>query len=140
MISKFMKPPSKSQLSAERASSLKELLKVEEDSPVFSRNARNNVEHLDERIDLWIETGGTKMLECVFDSRQNYDFLNRPSSDQRSWFTKRVYLIADDTFLSAGRSGVEEINMKLLMDEVRRIKQVAECFLKEDSTITRLHP
>ena len=140
MISKYMKPSNNSPLSTARADELKALLLVGEASPVFSRNARNNVEHLDERLDLWIEAGDQRMLECVFVSREEYDFLNRPEARERRYFIKRVYLIDEDTFMSEGRNGLEEIDLAELMAEVRRIKQVAERFLAEDNAVVRVHP
>ena len=80
MISKYMDPPKKSPLSKARAKALKEVLVVDETSPVFSRNARNNVEHLDERLDLWMGAGEKPFLEYVFDSRKDYDYLNPPEA------------------------------------------------------------
>jgi hypothetical protein len=140
MISKYMMPSSNSPLSAARADELKALLVVDNASPVFSRNARNNVEHLDERLDLWIEAGDQRMLECVFVSRDEYDFLNRPEGEERTWFTKRVYLVDEDTFMSEGRNGLEKIDLAELLAEVRRIMQVAERFLAEDNAVVRVHP
>jgi hypothetical protein len=140
MISKYMNPNSNSALSKARASVLKASLEVVEASPIFSRNARNNVEHLDERIDLWIETGPERMLESVFVSRENYEFLNRSEEELRGWFIKRVYLIDEDTFISQGKNGLEEIDLAALMNEVRRIEQTAVHVLSEDSTVTRVYP
>jgi hypothetical protein len=140
MISKYMNPNSNSALSKARASVLKASLEVVEASPIFSRNARNNVEHLDERIDLWIETGPERMLESVFVSRENYEFLNRSQEELRGWFIKRVYLIDEDTFISQGKNGLEEIDLAALMNEVRRIEQTAVRVLSEDSTVTRVYP
>ncbi|WP_044036475.1 hypothetical protein [Octadecabacter arcticus] len=140
MISKYMNPNSNSALSKARASVLKASLEVVEASPIFSRNARNNVEHLDERIDLWIETGPERMLESVFVSRENYEFLNRSEEELRGWFIKRVYLIDEDTFISQGKNGLEEIDLAALMNEVRRIEQTAVRVLSEDSTVTRVYP
>lgn len=140
MISKYLRPSKVSALSEARAEALKKLLEVAEESPVFSRNARNNVEHLDERLDLWIEKGGERMLECVFDSRGSYDYLNPTEAGKRRWFTKRVYLIDEDTFMSEGRCGLEEIQLAKLMVEILRMQQVAERFLLEDTAIVRIHP
>lgn len=140
MISKYMSPVRLSPLTTVRAQTLKELLNVAEASPVFSRNARNNVEHLDERLDLWISVGGERMLECVFDSRESYDFRNRPEAGERRLFTKRVYLIDEDTFISQGQEGLEEINLAELMTEILRIQHVAKSFLAKDNAIVRVHP
>ena len=141
MISKYMSPSNKnSALSVGRAEALKGLLVVAEESPVFSRNARNNVEHLDERLDLWIGAGGGPLLERVFDSRKDYEYLNPPEAGERRHFIKRVYLIDEDTFMSEGHNGLEEINLKELMTEILRIERVAECFLAEDDAVVRVHP
>jgi hypothetical protein len=140
MISKYMNPVRNYALSKARANVLKASLEVAETSPVLIRNARNNVEHLDEQIDLWIENGPERMLESVFVSRDNYEFLNRSEGELRGWFIKRVYLIDEDTFISQGKNGLEEIDLAALMDEVRRIEQTAVRFLSEDSTVTRVYP
>ena len=140
MISKYMDPPKKSQLSKARAKALKDLLVVDETSPVLSRNARNNVEHLDERLDLWMGAGEKPIIENVFDSRKDYDYLNPPEAGERRKFTKRVYLIDEDTFMSQGQEGLEEIDLAELMTEITRIQRVAESFLAEDNTIVRIHP
>jgi hypothetical protein len=140
MISKSMKPISKTPLSKARSSALKEIFKVNQNSPVFSRSARNNVEHLEERIDLWLDNHSQGMLECVFLSRDKYDFMFRSEAGEKRYFIKRVYLISDDIFISEGRSEAEEIDLKELIGEVHRIKAVAELFLEEDSSVKRIYP
>jgi hypothetical protein len=80
------------------------------------------------------------MLESVFVSRENYEFLNRSQEELRGWFIKRVYLIDEDTFISQGKNGLEEIDLAALVNEVRRIEQTAVRVLSEDSTVTRVYP
>ena len=100
MMSKYMDPPKKSQLSKARAKALKELLVVDKTSPVLSRKARNNVEHLDERLALWLSAGEKPIDEFVFVSRKDSDYLIPPEAGERRRFVKRVYLIDEDTFMS----------------------------------------
>jgi hypothetical protein len=46
----------------------------------------------------------------------------------------------EDTFISQGKNGLEEIDLAALMNEVRRIEQTAVRVLSEDSTVTRVYP
>lgn len=139
MISKFMKPVSNSEVSQARAKTLKNTLNVDDASPIFSRNARNNTEHLDERIDAWINTGPERVLETVFDNRDAFDFLYRHDTvDPRRWFVKRVYLIAEGIFMSEGKAGVEEVNIEALRFEIFQIQKAAQEFLAEDTVVVRL--
>jgi hypothetical protein len=141
MISKFMNPPNNSAVSRARAKTLRDAFGVEDRSPIFSRSARNNVEHLDERIDKWISTGPERVLEMAFDNREGYDFLNRPEAgEQRRWFVKRVYLVAEDVFMSEGREGIEDIDLAALSTELRRIRETAQDFLARDEAVVRLGP
>lgn len=140
MISKFMKPSSRSTVSEARARELKTLLNVDDTSPVFNRNARNNVEHFDERLDRWLEADQQHILECVFQSRNELDFLNKSDLNNKRRFVKRVYLIDEDTFISEGRHGPEDIRLNEIMGEVVRINQNAKNFLKIDNTVTRIYP
>ena len=120
---------------------LKTTLDVNEGSQIFSRSARNNVEHLDERIDNWITAGPERLLEMVFDNRKRYEFLYRPEvGEQCRWFLRRVYLVEEDVFISQGREGVEEIDLAALTAELCRIKHAAHDFLACDEAVNRLSP
>ena len=140
MISKFMKPIRNVGLASIRAILLKALLNLEDDSPVFCRGVRDNVEHLDERIDTWLASEKS-ILESVFENRGVYDYLNMPENgEERRWFVRRVYLINEDVFISEGRQDLEEIDLTVLATELRRIRDKADAYLDSDQAITIIAP
>ena len=139
MISKILLPDTSNNkhVRSERSRKLKEILNVKDRSLLLSRTVRNNVEHLDERLDAWIEQGTNRLLEATFENRADYDFLNK---NGRRWFVKRVYLVAEDVFLSEGRkgSGIDEICIADLIFEIRQVRKQAQDFLDIDASVVRL--
>ncbi len=135
MISKYLAPGghNPSSRAKKRAKSLKDALCIGANSPLLKRTVRNNVEHLDERFDDWMEADGGRFLECVFESREGLEYMNPTIDGVARWFIRRVYLIDGDTFVSQGREGIDEINLAALICEVRRIKRIAELVLSSSS-------
>ena len=139
MISKILLPDTSNNkhVRIERSRKIKETLNVKDQSVLLSRTVRNNVEHLDERLDAWIEQGTNRLLEHTFENRSGYDFLNKNGG---RWFVKRVYLVAEDVFLSEGQkgSGVDEICIADLIVEIRQVRKQAQDFLDIDTSVVRL--
>ncbi len=77
------------------------------------------MEHLDERMDNWLESEGKGMLESVYENREEYDYL-----DQQRWVVRRVYLIADSVFITEERGGPKEMALEPIVNELRRLLEV----------------
>ena len=139
MISKILLPDTSNNkyVRYERSRKLKETLNVKDQSLLLRRTVRNNVEHLDDRLDAWIEQGSTRLLEATFENRSGYDFLNK---NGRRWFVKRVYLVAEDVFLTEGQkgSGIDEICIADLIVEIRQVRKQAQDCLDRDGSVVRL--
>ena len=75
MISKYLSPVSKNNVATERKKALREILEITDDSEVLPRDARDNVEHFDERIDNWVGSEKQNILEIVLPNRDGYQFM-----------------------------------------------------------------
>ena len=95
MISKLVSPISPRGVKIERMNLLQEALNIENNSEILPRNARDNVEHFDERIDNWIGADSSTLLEVVFPNRAGYDFMN---VDEKR--VKRILLLDELIFIS----------------------------------------
>ena len=141
MISKFFKCPQDcTEVTRARTEALMDIFEVEDTSPVLSRNARNNVEHLNDRFDRWLSVNQNQsMVEIVLDDREEYNFLYNPENgEQGDWFVKRAYLVKEGTFLSEGSNEVEEANIRDFCTELWRIRNIALKFLENDNSVTRI--
>jgi hypothetical protein len=137
LVSKMIAPLSKRSASKARSSELRLTLKIDDSSPVVDRAARNNVEHFDERLDLWLEHEGGSLLECVFDERSGFDFLFR---DGRKPFVRRVLILEEMVLVTQGPKRIEETNLGAISDEIERIGQEAKAYLDSDKTVHRIYP
>ncbi len=72
MISKYLSPISKGHVAIMRKDLLRKTLEIPENSEVLSRDARDNIEHFDERIDNWVGSGHGKILEIVLLDRDTF--------------------------------------------------------------------
>jgi len=131
MISKMLSPPRKSDVANLRSQYLMRTLNVDVSSILLDRTARNNVEHLDERLDRWISVGPKRIMQQVFEDRSEYDHLMSSKTDgTRRWFVRRAYILDEDCFLSECRDGnIDKVNFTQLRDELTRIRCLAETFL-----------
>ena len=128
MISKYLSPISPKGLKKDRMDLLREKLNIGEDSDVLPRDARDNVEHFDERIDNWVGGEGT-ILEMVLDDRAGYDYLQ---VDEKR--VKRVLLHAELIFISEKRDGGKfKLALQPLFDEVKRIGDEAGAWIENSS-------
>lgn len=122
MISKFLRPISKTTSKATaRGETLRRNLHVAETSVVLSRDARDNVEHFDERLDNWVDNASPAVLEIVLDDREDYDSLR--VAEKRV----RRLLIADQLIFVSERKDSTKFELKLqpLHEEVQRIGREA---------------
>lgn len=117
MVSKLLYAPSaRKQMSKDRAQELRDYLNTNEESELNNRDTRNAVEHLDERLDNWLSEEEKGILECVFENRADYDFL-QPDK----WTIRRVYLIDEQVFMTEEKDGPKEMRLEPIAEELNRI-------------------
>ncbi|WP_156383956.1 hypothetical protein [Methylobacterium sp. Leaf456] len=143
MVSKMVSSPNahRSPTARARGEALVSALNIDSSSVIFDRNARNNVEHLDERLDLWIESDSHTLLEVVLDNRSAFDFMteSRPMPGSTA-FVRRVLIQDAMIFITQGRSGFEEIDLKAAASEISDLKSRANAFLTGDTSVERVRP
>ena len=100
MVSKLLDPIKSEGTAGIRGEALRAHLAVDGESPVLSRSARDNLEHIDERIDRWASQGSTTILEMVFDDRAGFDFIVKGETAIR-----RVLIRDEMIFVSEDRNG-----------------------------------
>jgi len=128
MVSKYLDPVSPNKVKKERMTGLRSRLNVTEQSNVLPRDARNNVEHLDERIDNWIGSDAT-ILEIVLDNRAAYEHLS--ISEKR---VKRVLIQEGLIFVSEKEDQSKfELELTPLYVELKRIGEAAQHWIDRDS-------
>ena len=136
MISKYLSPINPKGFKKDRMHLLREKLCIENDSDVLPRDARDNVEHFDERIDNWIGTDNNTILEIVFPDRASYDFMS--SGKKR---IKRVLLLEELIFISEKKDGEKfELELMPLFDEVKRIGDDAVEWIENSSPYHFIYP
>jgi len=117
MVSKLLfAPGSRLARATERATALRAHLEVANDSPLDNRDARNAMEHLDERIDHWLADPAKGLLESVFQDRSAFNYL-----DPKRWAIRRVYLVEEDVFISGGPDGAVEMPLSPLHESVAAV-------------------
>lgn len=134
MISKFLAPISRS--AAARGADLKAALGVAAASEVLSRNARDNSEHFDERMDNWVEDGAQTIMEVVVPNRQGFNFLAREGTRIR-----RVLLKDELIYVSENRDGSRfELELRPLIEETTRIGRQALQWIEDNSPYAFIYP
>ena len=117
-------------------SALKAALNVAATSEVLPRNARDNTEHFDERIDNWVSANATDIMEIVLPDRGGYDYLR---GDEKR--IRRVLLNQELIFISENRDGSKfELELKPLVQEVARIGDEATTWTNTKSPYHFVHP
>ncbi|MBN2965336.1 hypothetical protein JWV37_11135 [Sulfurospirillum sp. T05] len=136
MISKLVSPISPRDVKAERMNLLQEALNIESNSEVLPRNARDNVEHFDERIDNWVGTDSSTLLEVVLQNRTGYDFMNVDAKR-----VKRLLLLDELIFISETRNTDKfELKLQPLFNEVKRIGDEAGAWIERNSPYNFIYP
>lgn len=136
MISKFLQPTSKSLTALARRETLRRTLHVAENSEVLPRDARDNVEHFDERLDNWVDDASPTFLEIVLDDREGYNYLR--AAEKRV----RRLLIADEMIFVSERKNKSKFELELLPmhEEVQRIGRKAAEWMSTRSTYHFIFP
>jgi hypothetical protein len=139
LISKLLNPISSSSFAQARGGILRrELTATLEAYPtIMGRAARNNVEHLDERLDLWAQTSDGHLVEAVLPNRSAFDLLQ---SNSRPVICRRIIILDELIFLSQGRSGVEEISLARLCEELWNLGEHAGKWMADNDPWNYLHP
>ena len=125
MVSKFAKPLSKVKFAKQRGEEVQRLFDIAADSPIFCRSARNNLEHFDERLDSWLQTESKAILECVFETQADFDYLKRDK------FIRRVLILDSLTYFSHGKNGeLGKMELLSLHKEILRIRDIGTNLLE----------
>ncbi len=115
VVSKILDPIRPDQAKQNRSDSLRAHLGVKEDSALLPRDARDNLEHIDERIDRWVRAQETGILEMVFEDRPGFEYICAGGSAVR-----RVLILDEMAFISEDRSGRKiETNLASLAELLR---------------------
>ena len=141
MISKYVAPIQPNAIKRERMEALRDCLKINSESEVLPRDARDNVEHFDERIDNWVGNSGT-ILEIVLKDREAFEFFERDDPLVPSRLRiKRVLLLEEMIFISEKRnSQYFELELKPLNTEILRIATEANKWVGESSPYKFYYP
>lgn len=136
MISKLVSPISRDAAANARGAALKSELNVAATSEVLPRNARDNTEHFDERIDNWVSANATDIMEVVLLDRGGYIYLR---GDEKR--VRRVLLKHELVFISENRDGSKfELELKPLVKEVARIGDEATKWINTKSPYHFTYP
>lgn len=136
MISKLVSPISNGATANARGVALKTSLNIVAASEILPRNARDNTEHFDERIDNWVSANATDILEIVFPDRDGYDYLR---GDEKR--VRRVLLRKEHVFISENRDGTTfELELRPLIQEVKRIGDEATDWINSKSPYHFAYP
>lgn len=140
MISKFVSPNphhlKRSSTAQARMDALREQLEIDKDSEVLPRDARNNTEHFDERIDGWVDSENQNNLEIVLPNRESHKFLNF-----QNYRIRRVLIQEPLVFISEnGNGGLFELELVPLHTEIKRIKNMADQWIGQESPYHFLYP
>ena len=136
MISKLASPISRDAAAGARGTALKAALNVAATSEVLPRNARDNTEHFDERIDNWVSANAGEIMEIVLPDRGGYNYLR--GNEKR---VRRVLLKQEFVFISENRDGSKfELELGPLVQEVARIGEEATKWINTKSPYHFVYP
>jgi len=124
MVSKFVFPVGRaSAVAIARADALRDELQIGDDSPLNNRDARNALEHFDERLDQCLERPDAGVVQMIFEDRAGYDYLNKDR-----WVVRRAYIVDEDVFIMEGPRGAGATEMPLggIFAELERLAEFAE--------------
>lgn len=136
MISKYLSPISKCEIAILRKQALRVCLRVDGDSEVLQRDARDNIEHFDERLDNWVDGDNQNILEIVLPDHASYDYLR--FVEKR---VKRVLIQDVMVFISEKKDKSQfQLCLNPLNDEVIRIGIEAEKWINDKSAYHFVFP
>lgn len=136
MVSKLVSPVSKAVTAIARGNDLKVALGIAATSEVLPRNARDNTEHFDERIDNWVSVNAEHIIEIVVPDRAGYDYLR--GNEKR---VRRVLLKHEYVYISENRDSSKfELELKPLFQELARIGAAATQWINANSPYCFVYP
>lgn len=136
MMSKYLDPIGKGDVKSVRKNTLRRLLGVAAESDVIPRDARDNVEHFDERVDGWVGTDTQSILESVLPDRTAYQYLR--VAEKR---VRRVLILNEMVFISEKRDQSKfELDLTALHAEVKRIGDAADTWIDAKSPYHFIKP
>lgn len=136
MISKYLSPINARGVKRARISALRDKLGVDDSSDILPRNARDNIEHFDERIDNWVGQEGQTILEIVLDDRSDYQYLGADQSR-----IKRLLIKKEMIFISENRDGRRlEVDLNPIAEEALRIFHQAQQWVEDESPYHFIYP
>ena len=134
MVSKLLfAPSSKRDVSKKRAKELRAELGISDDSKLNDRDARNAVEHLDDRMDYWLEVEGKGILECVYETKADYAYL-----DPNRWMVRRVIIADAKVFISQDKDGRKEMELLPLVEALKELSTTCADKLAESKDVHRV--
>jgi hypothetical protein len=136
MISKILAPISKQDAAIERRNALRDALRIAPESEVLSRDARDNIEHFDERMDRWIGDTNPTILEIVLENREGYEFLRVASKR-----VKRLLISDEMVYVSENRDSSKfELCLRPVYQEIDRVRKEAEKWMATKSPYEFIYP
>ena len=126
MVSKLLFAPTGNRRAKDRATELSAHLETSNVSALNNRDARNAVEHLDERMDNWLDADHKGILENIFEAEKDFAYL---SPDR--WIVRRVFILAESLFVTEEREGPKKMEILPLIEELNRLNDL--CYLKLNS-------
>ncbi len=133
MVSKLLFAPSGNRRAKGRANEFSAHLKTCNTSALNNRDARNAVEHLDERMDNWLDAGHKGILESIFESEKDFAYL---SLDR--WVVRRVFILAESLFVTEEREGPKKMEIQPLIDELSRLNNLCNVKLSSENPYYRI--
>jgi len=122
-VSRFLFPPKNEATAKMRGEQLRLELDVSVNSPLKNRDARNAVEHFDERLDRCLERPDAGIMQMVFQNRSSYEYLNPDR-----WIVRRAYIVDEDIFITEGKTVGSRVEMPLgeIFAELDRVHAITE--------------
>jgi|GEM_PF-4038456 len=110
-----------------RTDFLKETIKPSSGSPLYNRNARNYLIHIDEKFDHWLNDIDkyNGMVESVLPNRKAFDYLN----DSKK-FIRRIILKEELIFIYQVNDEIRELELNPILEEIHKIRVNTEAALK----------
>jgi hypothetical protein len=130
MVSKILAPPKKNE--NWRGKVLRMYLEVAEDSEILSRYSRDNLEHLDERITRWVNSGKMGFVKLVFQDRIGYNYVCSPDTA-----VSRALIADEMDFVSENQSGIrQELKLDSLAQQLTQLSRICQKKIETESPYT----
>jgi hypothetical protein len=120
MVSKMFAPSRKEQ--QYRGSLLREHLSIQDHSPILPRDARDNLEHIDERVNRWVKDRKNGFVEMVFYDRIGFNYICQPDTAvSRALIADEMVFITEDKVGKRAETSLKTIakNLEILLKSCR---------------------